>query len=316
MNNKSLAIRHKAGFTLIELLVVIAIIALLAAILFPVFSRAREKARAAACQSNLRQIGLAFAQYKQDYDSRYPHGHDAEVDVSTIPGSRSSTDYRRAQMTPANSNDPVLWPAKLEPYLKSRQIFTCPSGRRRINVPGEGARTVVNEWRATDDWEGAFHISYGYNYYFVGGGVFWATGCTSTRCRGCQYSDLPATANCQNCGVAAKDSQIEMPASTFILVDNSVSFRGTNQGGLPPAFAQYDLVDSAGGVQERANGNWDSGDSFDPLHNGGMNVLFADGHVKWMHKDAFLYKPGGNGGNVCSSTYWNSEDDKFLWNLK
>jgi prepilin-type N-terminal cleavage/methylation domain-containing protein len=60
--------RGKTGFTLIELLVVIAIIAILAAILFPVFARAREKARTATCQSNLKQMGIAFAMYKQDYD--------------------------------------------------------------------------------------------------------------------------------------------------------------------------------------------------------------------------------------------------------
>lgn len=64
----------KKGFTLIELLVVIAIIAILAAILFPVFARARENARRASCQSNLKQIGLGILQYAQDYDERYPGG--------------------------------------------------------------------------------------------------------------------------------------------------------------------------------------------------------------------------------------------------
>src|SRR4028119_919204 len=77
--NKDLSIKRKqyrAGFTLIELLVVIAIIAILAAILFPVFARARENARRAACQSNLKQLGLAFAQYNQDYDGRYAYTDD------------------------------------------------------------------------------------------------------------------------------------------------------------------------------------------------------------------------------------------------
>src|SRR5205809_4233116 len=64
--------RTRRAFTLIELLVVIAIIAILAAILFPVFSRARENARRASCQSNLKQIGLGFLQYAQDYDERLP----------------------------------------------------------------------------------------------------------------------------------------------------------------------------------------------------------------------------------------------------
>src|SRR3978361_1107773 len=63
---------HRNAFTLIELLVVIAIIAILAAILFPVFAQAREKARQASCESNLKQIGLAFKMYVQDYDERWP----------------------------------------------------------------------------------------------------------------------------------------------------------------------------------------------------------------------------------------------------
>src|ERR1043165_533038 len=74
---------HRRGFTLIELLVVIAIIAILAAILFPVFAQAREKARQAACMSNLRQIGLAFAQYVQDYDELLPDRRDLKL---SLPG--------------------------------------------------------------------------------------------------------------------------------------------------------------------------------------------------------------------------------------
>src|SRR5688572_24579538 len=74
MNNRSVAYhaRSQKGFTLIELLVVIAIIALLAAILFPVFARARENARRSSCANNLKQIGLGFAQYNQDNDGKFP----------------------------------------------------------------------------------------------------------------------------------------------------------------------------------------------------------------------------------------------------
>src|SRR5476649_306557 len=90
------------AFTLIELLVVIAIIAILAAILFPVFARARENARRASCLSNLKQSGLGFQQYIQDYDSKFP-----------ATGSTSS------------ASD--AWVMSLQPYLKSFQIFQCPS---------------------------------------------------------------------------------------------------------------------------------------------------------------------------------------------
>jgi prepilin-type N-terminal cleavage/methylation domain-containing protein/prepilin-type processing-associated H-X9-DG protein len=92
----------RTGFTLIELLVVIAIIAILAAILFPVFARARENARRASCQSNEKQIGLGFAQYIQDYDGRYP-----KYEFATTPTTG--------------------WAEVLQPYLKSDQIFQCPS---------------------------------------------------------------------------------------------------------------------------------------------------------------------------------------------
>jgi prepilin-type N-terminal cleavage/methylation domain-containing protein/prepilin-type processing-associated H-X9-DG protein len=94
----------RKGFTLIELLVVIAIIALLAAILFPVFARARENARRASCQSNLKQIGLGIMQYAQDYDER-------------LPSSRH---------TGPNGRD-FSWPYMIEPYVKSRQVYRCPS---------------------------------------------------------------------------------------------------------------------------------------------------------------------------------------------
>jgi prepilin-type N-terminal cleavage/methylation domain-containing protein/prepilin-type processing-associated H-X9-DG protein len=92
----------KRAFTLIELLVVIAIIAILAAILFPVFARARENARRASCQSNLKQIGLGILQYKQDYDERYPNEGGGTL---TDPG----------------------WAYNIQPYVKSEQLFQCPS---------------------------------------------------------------------------------------------------------------------------------------------------------------------------------------------
>lgn len=104
------------AFTLIELLVVIAIIAILAAILFPVFARARENARRASCQSNLKQIGLGVQQYIQDYDEYFP---------------------------PDGENGETGWSVTLQPYLKSEQIFQCPSEVNPVPVGNSLAARAV-----------------------------------------------------------------------------------------------------------------------------------------------------------------------------
>src|SRR5512142_1907301 len=103
--------RSRRGFTLIELLVVIAIIAILAAILFPVFAQAREKARGVSCLSNFRQLGTAFQMYLQDYD---------EV---VLPRYRACPSTGPA----ATPNAPLLWTDTIQPYVKNKQIFICPS---------------------------------------------------------------------------------------------------------------------------------------------------------------------------------------------
>jgi prepilin-type N-terminal cleavage/methylation domain-containing protein len=103
--------RRHHGFTLIELLVVIAIIAILAAILFPVFAQAREKARAATCLSNNKQVGLAVSMYMQDYDSTFP------VEPKTPDGI----------LTLAAGGKVPTYYDELQPYTKSPQIWICPS---------------------------------------------------------------------------------------------------------------------------------------------------------------------------------------------
>jgi prepilin-type N-terminal cleavage/methylation domain-containing protein/prepilin-type processing-associated H-X9-DG protein len=133
--------RKKSGFTLIELLVVIAIIALLAAILFPVFSRARESARRASCQSNLKQIGLGFAQYSQDYDERLPYESAADDDAIS-QGIWPTGSVPATTASPADGIfDARHWPGLLQPYVKSEQLFTCPSSTPFTTVPG-----VLSYW--------------------------------------------------------------------------------------------------------------------------------------------------------------------------
>jgi len=99
------SMRTQGGFTLIELLVVIAIIAILAAILFPVFAKVREKARQTSCLSNEKQIGLAFAQYYEDYDEKWPSG---------------------ATSTGTNAVAGFGWVGTIYPYVKSTGLLKCP----------------------------------------------------------------------------------------------------------------------------------------------------------------------------------------------
>jgi prepilin-type N-terminal cleavage/methylation domain-containing protein len=100
--------RHAGGFTLIELLVVIAIIAILAAILFPVFARARESARRTACLSNMKQVTTGILMYTQDYDEVLPFQQDGDV-----------ADYANSRHT--------VWINATMPYVKNKQVWWCPS---------------------------------------------------------------------------------------------------------------------------------------------------------------------------------------------
>ena len=127
---------RQGAFTLIELLVVIAIIAILAAILFPVFGRARENARRSSCQSNLKQIGLGITQYAQDYD-----------EILILGGQGNTTSDQK-------------WMDIVQPYGESSQLFTCPSdsGANRI-LEAPGSARTTNAY-------GSYALNF---YYYVGG---------------------------------------------------------------------------------------------------------------------------------------------------
>ena len=130
----------RRGFTLIELLVVIAIIAILAAILFPVFAQAREKAREATCLSNNKQIGLAVQMYMQDYDNTYPAQKADGIFVFAAKGKDQGQNYYD----------------ELAPYIKNGQVWICPSDKlnpndknARLTPPSQGYHMNGNLISAT-----------------------------------------------------------------------------------------------------------------------------------------------------------------------
>lgn len=205
------------GFTLIELLVVIAIIAILAAILFPVFARARENARRTSCLSNLKQIGLGFAQYCSDYDGHYPPAWD----------------------TTANWG----WAAMLQPYVKSNQLFQCPS----------------EPLKGSDVYESGAYTDYAYSAnfgrYFPGGGI--RVPPTESELT------FPANSIVIFDAAALGSAGLGNPGSSSYIVDAN-EFANRNIGGVNSPFPVY--VASATASRR---------------HLEGANYLLGDGHAKW-----------------------------------
>lgn len=129
---QTMTCRQQRGFTLIELLVVIAIIAILAAILFPAFARARENARRTSCLSNLKQIGLAVMQYTQDNDEKYP--------MAYIATNQNPSPIGRAPW----AGGVWFWQEIIYPYTKSTQVFVCPSATQMPGYASAGLYYAFN----------------------------------------------------------------------------------------------------------------------------------------------------------------------------
>jgi prepilin-type N-terminal cleavage/methylation domain-containing protein/prepilin-type processing-associated H-X9-DG protein len=185
----------RPGFTLIELLVVIAIIAILAAILFPVFAQAREMARGATCKSNLKQIGAAYLMYAQDYD-------ETTVPLWSCGGPELPTGFNSTtRCVPGNYIR--WWQYLLHPYLKNAGVLNCPSA-----TPSPVPR-YVGQFTAA--------LSYGYNNW----GASWSPtfGCNS-NC-GVDLGPLITLPN-QNWNTATGQSlaAVEDPAGTLVVVES------------------------------------------------------------------------------------------------
>jgi prepilin-type N-terminal cleavage/methylation domain-containing protein/prepilin-type processing-associated H-X9-DG protein len=258
--------RHESGFTLIELLVVIAIIALLAAILFPVFARARENGRRAGCQSNLKQLGLGILQYTQDYDEKLPLGN-------TNFGWAGQTYYAATG-----------WGGMIYPYVKSTQVFTCPSDPTR---PGSNGGVV----------------SYAYNMLFsypMGGAsiqtsipAFTATARTVMLF---EVRDATAPVNVPDENMSSGNTQFSPTGAgdDCQVVQNSGD--ALNSTGRHVKYATGYMADAVLSVSCNQYS-----DGADGRHLATSNFLMVDGHVKALRGNQV--SAGGNPESAQTTTH-------------
>jgi prepilin-type N-terminal cleavage/methylation domain-containing protein/prepilin-type processing-associated H-X9-DG protein len=244
--------RRRRGFTLIELLVVIAIIAILAAILFPVFAQARDKARSTACLSNMKQIGNALMMYMQDYDEKTTWFWNAQVDKKNYLGG--------------------YWYQCLMPYTKSLQVFMCPS------VTGRGPAKDKYDVHCSPDlkpYPNLNRCGYGYNVgnvgygggdpYFQPSGDTKALAAITEPARTLYIADSAfSPAADQNAGWQDIKCPI-LPHKKKLASQLDVYVKGPQYGGPDNA-----------NISRR--------------HVGGANGVFMDGHAKWYPYDTFIWE--------------------------
>ena len=248
---------RSSGFTLIELLVVIAIIAILAAILVPVFAQARDKARQSSCLSKVRQIGLGVMQYVQDYDELFM----PTVTERTAPAS-------------AAGNAAALFTyslrGKTDPYIKSQTVFRCPSN--------------PDDWPAPSAPNNYWFSDYGFNHnealLSVGANPAWVA----------FYADTNPANGGADFGVSDQYGlpDIDSPASFLLLVDSERANGGASRGGVYPqkyvAAVRPALAPPADvNLQQArvAGRHVKNGSAVYPK--GGSNVAYADGHAKFIN---------------------------------
>lgn len=244
------------AFTLIELLVVIAIIAILAAILFPVFAQARESARKTACLSNTKQLGTAVMMYVQDYDEMYPcNSWDGENVYIGTTANDIGKDTKSA----------TQWPWRIMPYLKNRNVFVCASDPARGKSGWTGYSTTQDDF-----WGVPTPISYGHNQMVFGYGNAPGHGIEDWA------RDTPPSSI----------ASIPSPASTYMMADYGSGYMETwwiNNLRAANHTLVYNEKAPGGGATKDNTEPWKSRFKSDnsKRHQGGQNITYADGHAKW-----------------------------------
>jgi prepilin-type N-terminal cleavage/methylation domain-containing protein len=240
--------RERRAFTLIELLVVIAIIAILAAILFPVFAQAREKARGITCLSNAKQWGNAFLMYVQDYDETYPLAHGWHPAAGWLAGyyhavpadweSGTGPNYRRAMGG--------IWANSVQPYVKNLGVYSCPSGPVQ-QIDGADYSRFDKPWA---------NVSFSFNGLLSGYGQAGIA----------RPSQLPllweGNGKTQTAGFGTSNPELNCP-----------------DGAVPCRYVPTSAACSSNRNGEQSNWYLTSGTMW--IHTQGANSVYADGSAKW-----------------------------------
>ncbi len=272
---------RKHAFTLIELLVVIAIIGILAAILFPVFGRARENARRTSCLSNLKQIGLGAAQYIQDYDGQMFHHHedwvlDDGTQVPTLPSSVSGCTGGGS----GNSQAEKPWIIFFQPYLKSRQIGFCPSdptphsAKLATDILGYNGGIATGEPVAGSEQQLAETNNLSMESYLLNS-IF--------THKSCRYALDGSPLN----GFATDAAISGFPDASIIMFSerNSETFGDSDSPVYAPNQDDYDTwvgEESLVGADAKHQQGWLKWNR----HFDGSSYLYFDGHAKWLRWSA------------------------------
>lgn len=259
------------GFTLIELLIVITIIAILAAILFPVFARARENARRSSCQSNLKQVGMGMEQYKNDYDGFFPPAY-----------------------VPFSGSPVYAWPTLIFPYVKSEQVFVCPSAEPDVFSPNPalvnpavGGRSrycgVTDNDSSTASVRQVNSLSYSRNL-IPNNDPSW-----TTSGWGLYNSSNPTTATAV-AGNLAKQGFVGIGTTSSVheaeVVDSAGAIHimdamtGTSSATSDPCTQGSSIRAIQEEIRTDRYPNSEAS-KVAPRHFDGFNILFGDGHVKW-----------------------------------